>query len=382
MKNRSAKLSERGQISTISLCNSRSITQESDGIWTVPTVLQPISFKSDRLLESSLVRCWYARRGWCLILIPLSLIFAALTWLRRRLYDLGWLPSRPMPVPVIVVGNLTAGGAGKTPLTIWLVERLQAGGYRPGVVSRGYGAAVTGVREVGPDGDPMLLGDEPVLLARRTHCPVWVGRRRAEVARRLLTSHPEVNVIVADDGLQHYALARDVEIVVVDGRRGFGNTWRLPAGPLREGLSRLRQVDAVVVNGDGRLAELAGPIFTMALDGQDFYSLHDASHKESADFFRGRQVHALAGIGNPERFFDTLTGLGLTIVRHSFPDHHAYRQEDLPKGTVIMTEKDAVKCAAYGHPDAWVLAVNARLSDGLERLILDKLELKHGQQAA
>jgi len=333
-------------------------------------------------LESSLVRCWYARRGWCLILIPLSLIFIALAWLRKHLYDWGWLASRRMPAPVIVVGNLTAGGAGKTPLVIWLVEKLRGEGYRPGVVSRGYGSSATEVREAEPDGDPALLGDEPVLLARRTRCPVWVGRRRAEAARRLLASHPEVNVIIADDGLQHYALARDVEIVVVDGQRRFGNGWRLPAGPLREGLARLRQVDAVVVNGDGRLAESVCPVFTMTLDGQSFSNLHDPSRTVSADFFRGRQVHALAGIGNPERFFNALPGLGLTIERHPFPDHYAYRQEDLPKGTVIMTEKDAVKCAAYDHPDAWVLAVDARVSDGLEQLILAKLESKHGQQAA
>jgi tetraacyldisaccharide 4'-kinase len=263
-----------------------------------------------------------------------------------------------------------------------LVEQLRASGYRPGVVSRGYGGRNSVACEVDPDSDPASLGDEPVLLARRTMCPVWVGRSRVEAATNLLASHPEVNVIVADDGLQHYALARDVEIVVVDGQRRFGNELYLPAGPLREGLGRLAQVDAVVINGHGAIAETACPVCNMTLVGQSFFGLHDHERTVSADYFRGRQVHALAGIGNPDRFFVTLAGMGLNVVRHPFPDHHPFRQEDLPGGTLIMTEKDAVKCAAYAHPDAWVLAVDARVSGDLEHLILNKLESRHGQQAA
>ena len=333
-------------------------------------------------LESSLVRCWYSRRGWCLTLIPLSLLFNLLSGLRRRLYAWGWLQSTRLSVPVIVVGNLTAGGTGKTPLVIWLVEMLRAHGNRPGVVSRGYGADGTGAAEVGPDGNPADSGDEPVLLARRTGCPVWVGRRRVEAAVGLLKQHPEVNVIVADDGLQHYALARDMEIVVVDGSRGFGNGWLLPTGPLREGTGRLGLVDAVVVNGEQGLDGVSSPVYTMTLEGQQFSNLSNPARRESAGAFHGHVVHALAGIGNPDRFFETLSRLGLEIVRHPFPDHHVFRAEDLPEGTVVMTEKDAVKCAPYARADTWFFAVDARVSEGLEHQILNRLESKHGQQAA
>lgn len=333
-------------------------------------------------LEASLVRCWYAGRGWCLILIPLSLLFAALAWLRRRLYRWGWLKSEPMPVPVIVIGNLTAGGTGKTPLAIWLVEMLRDHGYHPGVISRGYGANILAARMVEPGGDPSAFGDEPLLIARRTGCPVWVGRKRAEAANQLLVHHPEVDVLIADDGLQHYALARDVEIVVVDGQRRFGNGWCLPAGPLREGLGRLTDVDAVVVNGGASRFEVGRHAYAMTLAGSEFHRLHDAGNRVGPEFFLGRLVHAVAGIGNPERFFGSLADLGFSLERHPFPDHYVYGPEDLPSGTIVMTEKDAVKCMACSHPDAWVLAVDARVSDGLEHLILDKLESKHGQQAA
>jgi tetraacyldisaccharide 4'-kinase len=333
-------------------------------------------------LEESLVRCWYGQRGWCRLLLPLTLLFVLASALRRLLYTSGALRPTRLPIPVIVVGNLTAGGAGKTPLVIWLAERLQASGYRPGIVSRGYGARSDGTSEVVPQSDPALCGDEPVLLARRTRCPVWIGRRRAMAARDLLERNPDVNVIVADDGLQHYALARDIELVVVDGARGFGNGLRLPSGPLREGLDRLEGVDAVVINGTRVLPGLSRQPYLMSLTGNGFSSLREPNRFEKADYFKGRQIHALAGIGNPERFFSTLAGLGLTIVPHAFPDHHAYRTEDLPEGTVVMTEKDAVKCAVYAHPDAWCFAVDAKVSDGLEQYILNKLESSHGQQTA
>jgi tetraacyldisaccharide 4'-kinase len=287
-----------------------------------------------------------------------------------------------MPVPVIVVGNITVGGTGKTPLVIWLVKMLSGHGYCPGVVSRGYGARSAGARSVDANSDPVRLGDEPVLLARRIRCPIWIGADRSEAALRLLEHHPEVNVIVADDGLQHYALARDVEIAVLDGQRFFGNGFFLPAGPLRESVGRLEEVDAVVINGGNGVAKHRRPIYSMTLEGQSFTNLTDPDRHEAMAYFLGRPVHALAGIGNPERFFGGLTEMGMTVVRHSFPDHYTYRQEDLPEGTLVMTEKDAVKCAAFTHPDAWVFAVDARMQDGLERLILNKLESKHGQQTA
>lgn len=327
-------------------------------------------------LQDSLLRCWYSRRGWCHLLVPFSLLFAALAWLRRRYH--AWRPPQSLPAPVIVVGNLSVGGTGKTPLTLWLVERLRAAGHRPGVISRGYGASGKSPSEVRPDSDPAVVGDEPLLIARRGQCPVWVGRRRSEAGAALLAAHPEVDVIVSDDGLQHYALARDMEIVVIDGRRGFGNGLLLPAGPLREGRSRLAGVDAVVVNGD-ELADLTGAnVFTMHLQGSRLYSLSDPAHSVTPDHFADRAVHAVAAIGHPGRFFETLGRLGITVMPHAFPDHHRFRREDLPSGTVIMTEKDAVKCAAFAGADMWVLAVDAAVSDGLEQRILAKLKERNG----
>lgn len=303
--------------------------------------------------------------------------------MRRRLYALNWLRSYHLPVPVIVIGNLTAGGTGKTPLAIWLVERLRDFGYRPGVVSRGYGGNSVGVSAVSPEGEPGLLGDEPLLLARRLRCPVWVGRKRVEAANALMKAHPEVDVIVADDGLQHYALARDVEIVVVDGSRRFGNGMLLPAGPLRENMARLNSVDAIVVNGGAEGgAQDDRRRCAMSVVERGFYKLGDPTQSVSVEYFRGRPVHALAGIGNPERFFDGLRSAGISAVCHSFPDHHAYEADDLPNQTLIMTEKDAVKCDRFAHPDAWVLAVDAVVSEGLETIVLNKLETLYGHKTA
>lgn len=330
-------------------------------------------------LGAKLVRCWYARWGWCRLLYPLSLLFRSLAWLRRRLYRWSWLPVRRVPVPVIVVGNITVGGTGKTPLVIWLAERLLASGFRPGVVSRGHGAPLGGCREVDPSTDPGMVGDEPVLIAQRRLCPVWVGRDRASTAQALLDAHPEVNVVIADDGLQHYALARDMEIVVVDGGRKFGNGLCLPAGPLRETQARLAEADAVVVNGEWNDRPLPMPAYTMGLRQRGFRRLGGNAEIVSAEHFDRLEVHGVAGIGNPDRFFSALSALGISAVPHVFPDHHPYRPGDLPRGTVIMTEKDAVKCASFGHPDAWVLLVDAEVSAGLETQVLAKLKGHHGQ---
>lgn len=332
-------------------------------------------------LEDGLVRCWYGRSGPCRWLIPLSFLFAFVAWLRRRFYRLGWLRVTRLPVPVIVVGNITVGGTGKTPLVIWLAQRLRAHGHRPGIVSRGYTAAAREARPVGTADDPALVGDEPLLIAQRSGCPVWIGRRRAGVAKALLEAQPGVDVIISDDGLQHYALGRDIEIAVVDGRRGLGNGRRLPAGPLREGPARLREVDAVVVNGSGWKPS-DSPTFDMYLEAADFHAVGVTQAPVAASHFAGRQVHALAGIGHPERFFETLSALGVDFTPHVFPDHYRYRATDLPAGTIVMTEKDAVKCAAFGREDVWALAVDARVPERLERQLLDKLETCHGQQAA
>lgn len=353
----------------------------------------------------ALPRCWYERCPvWLwpihvLLAIPLSLIFALLVQLRRVLYRSGWLRVERLPVPVIVVGNLTVGGSGKTPLTIALAHWLQQAGYSPGIVSRGYGGSATEPMPVMPDSDPALTGDEPVLLARRAHCPVWIGRKRPEAARQLLAFHPEVDVLIADDGLQHLALGRDFELVVVDSARGFGNLRLLPAGPLREPLSRLARVDAVVVNG----APLPGlphdlPSFTMRLVATRFVNLVEPDRALPVSQFvaglavghAAKPLHAIAGIGHPQRFFDQLLALGLHPIPHAFADHYGYVASDLPSGTVLMTEKDAVKCAALGQSlarqDLWFLAVDADIDAGLQTLIIAHLNrrkrMRHGSQTA
>jgi tetraacyldisaccharide 4'-kinase len=303
--------------------------------------------------------------------------------LRRGLYRRGWLASVRLPVPVLVVGNLTVGGSGKTPLVIWLVDSLRQAGWHPGVISRGYGGTYGTTAGVRPESDAGLVGDEPALIARRAGCPVWVGRRRSEAGLALLKQHPEVDVIISDDGLQHYALERDIEIVVVDGQRRFGNGRLLPGGPLREPLSRLRKVDALVVNGgDAGPVQTLAPVFSMRLQGRQFWNLLQAERVQDADAFHGLALQAVAGIGNPQRFFDHLEQLGMHIDAHPFPDHHDYHPGDLPAGTVLMTEKDAVKCAAWAPADAWVLRIDACLGEGLQSLIIDKLKAHHGQQAA
>lgn len=324
-----------------------------------------------------------------MLLGPFSLLFRFLLALRGVAFARRWKRSTRLPVPVLVVGNITAGGAGKTPLTLALVAWLKDAGYKPGIVSRGYGGSARQAMPVRPDSDPRLVGDEPVLLARRGGCPVWIGARRGEAGSRLLDFHPEVDVVVADDGLQHYALDRDIEVAVVDGQRGFGNGWLLPAGPLREPEKRLNRVTAVVCNGGscGRLA-LAAPVFSMRLAGQRLYNLVDPTRLAAVAELADAPVHAVAGIGHPQRFFEHLAGLGLAVIPHAFPDHHDFKAKDLPAGRLVMTEKDAVKIAPLarqmGLEDCWVLAVDAELGQGLKELLLNRLRQcrvrNHGPQ--
>lgn len=334
-----------------------------------------------------LVRDWYLPAPTFLtsVLLPFSWLFRAVTGIRRGLYRRGFVPAASLPVPVIVVGNITAGGTGKTPLVAWLVRLLQEHGSHPGIVSRGYGGNNASARAVQAGNDPRTTGDEPLLLAG-TGTPVWIGRDRVAAARGLLGVHPEVDVIVSDDGLQHYRLPRTVEIVVVDGQRGFGNGALLPAGPLRETLARLDTVDAIVVNGaqSGSMAIVAGnvPVFSMQLAGERFVSLVDATRSVGATAFRGLCVHAVAGIGNPERFFASLRALGLEPVCHAFADHHVYTAHDLAlpaAGAILMTGKDAIKCRVLADARMWALPVEAVVEHGLIERILEKL---HGRQAA
>ena len=326
---------------------------------------------------------WYRVSFWHVFLLPLSWVFSILVALRRSLYRMGLLKSFRVPVPVVVVGNITVGGTGKTPLVLWLARFLSENGYRPGIVSRGYGGSTETPREVTNDAQASQVGDEPVLLAARGGCPVWVGRDRVVAVQALLAKYPRVNVIIADDGLQHYRLRRDVEIAVLDGERSVGNGFLLPAGPLRESVARLREVDAVVLNGGGTAQPDAGrTTYPMTLEGSVLYHLADPAQTATAESFHGGKVHAIAGIGNPARFFRHLEALGVSIVPHAFPDHHAYKTADLDfhdGAPIVMTEKDAVKCRELAVDRCWVLAVDARVPAALGSAILERL---HGRKAA
>lgn len=328
-----------------------------------------------------LQRQWTCFTPWQAFLLPLAAIFYLISQVHRLSFRLGMRRSYRMPVPVIVVGNLTVGGTGKTPLVLWLVEFLRSQGYRPGVISRGYASRASVPQSVSASSDPALVGDEPVLLAKRAQCPVWVGKRRASVARALLASRPDCDVLISDDGLQHHALQRDVEVVVVDGARRFGNGLLLPAGPLREPLSRLKSVDTVVVNGgDTVLGEYA-----MHLTGGCFYQIRQPLVVATAAEFVGKRLHAVAGIGNPSRFFAYLHTLGLHVAEHPFPDHYTYQPRELQfenADAILMTEKDAVKCAAFAPPNAWALAVDAEMDATFGNQILEKLRKYDGRQTA
>jgi tetraacyldisaccharide 4'-kinase len=310
-------------------------------------------------LESRMLQSWYGDRPppvWARAGEPVFRILAAA---RRGLFEAGVRRSRKMPVPVIVVGNLAVGGTGKTPLVLWLCEWLVGQGRRPGISCRGYGGSARRWPQVVESGsDAAVVGDEAVLLARRSCCPVVAGPSRVDSAELLLDLG--VDVIVCDDGLQHYALDRDVEIVVVDGARGFGNGRCLPAGPLREPLGRLDRADVVVCNG-GTEAEFPYAL-AMRVVPRALHAMGDSPREEAPAVLAGRKVHAVAAIGNPQRFFDTLSALGAIVVAHAFPDHARLEPGQLDFGDghpVIMTEKDAVK---YDFPmagECWYLSVSA-----------------------
>jgi tetraacyldisaccharide 4'-kinase len=325
---------------------------------------------------NGLEKHWYRLSPLHLLLGPVSLIFRALSAIRRRLYRIGVLHSSKLPVPVIIIGNINVGGTGKTPFTLWLAQQLLDNGWHPAIISRGY----TKAKHQRPDiphsvektDSPDEVGDEPLLMVQRDLCPVWIGRNRVAVAHALLQAHPECDVILSDDGLQHYRLQRDLEIVVVDGKRGFGNGLLLPAGPLREPVSRLQSADMVVVNGG---SAKAGE-YAMHLSGSSFYNLLNPDKSLPANAFAEQRVHAIAGIGHPERFFSHLLQLGISAQTHAFPDHHRYTAADIMFGdaeAILMTEKDAVKCATFATEQCWVLRVDAQIDPALAQLIIEKI---------
>ena len=327
-------------------------------------------------MQEMIQNAWRSKNAlFYLLLVPLSCLFAGITALRRNMYQLGILKSHKIPVPVIVVGNITVGGNGKTPVVMWLVDQLRNLGYQPGVISRGYGGNAKLPTSVNANSDARLVGDEPVLIASRCGCPVFVGAKRVHVATALLAAHPECNVIISDDGLQHYALKRDVEIAVIQPEQD--NVRLLPAGVLREPIQRLNTVDAIVCNGGiVNSKQSQAKQFEMQLIGEQFYNLLDNNLKANVADFKRKTIKAMAGIGKPARFFAHLNKLGLTFAGVSFDDHHVFTAQELVKiecDVLIMTEKDAVKCKAFAQAHHWVLPVQASIDKGLLPLILKKI---------
>jgi len=312
----------------------------------------------------SIEHYWYNPNVLVWLLLPLSWLFCLVSFIRRKFYQCDLKKSFQAEAPVIVIGNIVAGGSGKTPLLIALCEYLEAKGYKPGVVSRGYGGSVAGVHQVLPNDDATLVGDEPLMINQRTNVPVVVGVDRVAAIDHLLVNN-QCNVVLSDDGLQHYRMKRDYEIAVVDSVRKFGNGFCLPAGPLRERLSRLKDVNLVVYSG---VEQPESQQCSYNLKTTEIVKLATKEVK-AMSFFEGKLIHAVAGIGSPERFFSQLKAQELDIVEHAFPDHHSYIQTDFSgwdQACIIMTEKDAVKCRHLNLEDAWVLVVSAEMSRALE----------------
>lgn len=323
---------------------------------------------------NKLTQAWYKKSFTllALLLLPFSWLFGLCVAVRRLLYRKAIFKTHYFNVPVIVVGNLTVGGTGKTPFVIWLAKFLQSHGYKPGIVSRGVG----GKKQLSPhrvnlDDKAYQIGDEALLLARNTNCPVMICANRVAAARELL-KNSDCNIIISDDGLQHYRLGRQMEIVMVDGDRRFGNHCLLPAGPLREPVSRLQAVDFVVINGESDEENN----YTMSLEPLEFVSVVDSQYRVNYQEFPRNKIHAVAGIGHPQRFFTSLKTAGFDIIPHAFPDHHNYQARELnfsDSSPILMTEKDAVKCGAFADDRYWYVNVAAKIDSSLEQVILLKL---------
>jgi len=330
------------------------------------------------MLIKKIQKSWYNKEGLTTVLLPFSWLFCLLVQIRRLLYRLRIFRTTQLNVPVIIVGNITVGGTGKTPLVIELANLLKKHNYRPGIISRGYGGkARTWPQQVRWDGDPTMVGDEAILIARRTRCPMAVGPDRVASATALL-KYTDCNIIISDDGLQHYTLGRDIEIAVIDGIRRYGNEKCLPAGPLREPIKRLEQVNFKVTNG------VAGPDeFAMTYKAEKLCRADDPAVTLELSSLKNQTVHAIAGIGNPQRFFNDLKLSGLDIIEHAFPDHYPFKKEDLDFGEIqpiVITEKDAVKCQRFYLHNVWYQPIKAKLDNQFTEQLLVMLERINGQK--
>ena len=325
-------------------------------------------------------RVWYEGSPWYQALLPLSGVYWVLITVRRCLYSIGIIGRHRAIVPVIVVGNITAGGTGKTPVAIWLSHELHERGFSPGIVSRGYGGSkARSSMRVDAASDPGVVGDEPVLLAKRTGRPVVVDANRARAVQMLVDDG--VNVIIADDGLQHYRLERTYEICVIDGARGLGNRLLLPAGPLRETIARLSEVDQVLING--HINEKIEELTAIEQNAIEFelvateVSRLNGSLTRPVEGFAGTTVHAVAAIGNPSRFFDMLRAHGIQVIEHALPDHARLRGADLEFGDdfdVLVTEKDAVKLQRLTSDKVWTVPVDLKIDAVISGPWLEQIE--------
>ncbi len=337
--------------------------------------------KRDRIARFLTEKVWPQRGVWAWCLFPLSLLYVAVISIRRALYYSGILPIQSWSTPVIVVGNINVGGSGKTPLVIHIVEQLHQQGWQPGVVTRGYGAgAKQWPQFVDARSDARYSGDEPVMIAKRTGCPVMVDPDRANAVTTLLAMGG-VDIVISDDGLQHYRMGRDVEVVVIDGQRRGGNGWCLPAGPLREPWGNRKDADLIVCNG----GQPEPGEFAMRLLPRAAINLADRNQSRPLAEFSGLTVHAVAGIGAPQRFFDMLADNGLTVTPHAFPDHHRFDPRDFmvfKEQPVLMTAKDAIKCQRFATDSMWMVPVEieidpefmVQLTKLLQRLGYDRQE--------
>lgn len=317
---------------------------------------------------------WYRFHFFTLFLLPFSWLFCLVVVLRRWIYNFLFRKT-PFNIPIIVVGNINVGGSGKTPLVIWLAHFLKHHGYNVGIITRGYGGKTKQFPQtVRPSiHKPADVGDEPLLLAKRTNCPVAIDPKRVRGVKHLIEHH-DCNLIISDDGLQHYALKRDIEIAVIDGERRFGNGFCLPAGPLRELPSRLKSVDFVIVKGKSHKKEIS-----MHYSVRSLHNIADETKTQPLGYFLGSSIHAVAGIGNPRPFFNILLDNQCKIRPHIFPDHHPFKaqdfdfEEDLP---IIMTEKDAIKCRKFAKSNYWYLPIEVRLPSSFGKRVLAKLQEK------
>lgn len=328
-------------------------------------------------LTSRIEKSWYEAKWWNIWLLPFSALFYLLSHTRRLWLTRCATAIKNNHIPVVVIGNINVGGTGKTPLTCQLVKRLNEAGIHVGIISRGYGSNAPHYPYLLAKHElASIVGDEPKLLRDRLDCPVVIGSDRNAAIE--LLSQQGIDLILSDDGLQHYKMARDYEIVVLDAKRQLGNNWLLPAGPLREGAWRLDTVDAVILNGVTKIASAKeNEEQGMAIVPSSWVNAKTGERK-LLDFFAGKELHAVVGIGNPQRFFATLDSLSVKYQEHIFADHHAFTQTDLDIANeysqcIVMTEKDWVKCAAFANENMWYLEVDAQLSAALENTLMNDL---------